>query len=120
MRKIVYHVIINPKTFQPEIVMQQKGDNGEVITLYHAHTVPIPPDEVPKYTANDLAKIGFCNKKLAEQGQDPLTDEESDFMLDPVAFGEKRIAALATEMEDLEVLRRMAGCAMEKVVKQAT
>jgi hypothetical protein len=120
MRKIFFNVILSPKTFQPEMVMKQKGDNGETITLYHAHVIPTPHDEVPKYTANELAKIRFCNNILAEQGQDKLTDDESDFMLDPCASGEKRIAALAEEMEDLEVLQRMAGCAMENVVKHTT
>ena len=46
-------------------------------------------------------------------------EDEIEFMLDP-GYGQKRLSALAAEMEDLEVLQRMAGFTMEKVAKPTT
>jgi len=119
MRKIVCYTVMNSKTFQPETKMMQQTDNGEVITLFHAPVVPMPNPAPPKYTLAEQGRIIFCNKILTEQGQDELTEDEIEFMLDP-GYGQKRLSALAAEMEDLEVLQRMAGFTMEKVAKPTT
>lgn len=116
MRKIICHTVMNPKSFQPETKVLQQTDGGEVITLFHAATEAAPKNKLSKYTLAEQNRIRFCNKVLADKGQDELTEEEIEFMLDP-GYGQKRISALDKEMEDPEVLQRLAGFKVEKTIK---
>lgn len=112
MRKIIYHTLMNPETFQPYAKVIQKTADGEIIVLFNE---PIEMVAVGKYTPEEQAKIDFCNEVLVDNGQEHLVEDEIEFMLDPAGIT-KRLDSLAKEMEDPDVLQRMAGFKVEKVI----
>jgi hypothetical protein len=111
MRKIIYQTVINTTTFQPYAKVIQKTDDGEIIVLFDEPLVRV----ISKYTPAEQSKIDFCNKVLVDIWQEPLAEDEIEFMLDPSGMN-KRLEAMAEGMEDPEVLQRMAGFKVEKVI----
>jgi hypothetical protein len=111
MRKIIYHTLMNPETFQPYAKVIQKTADGEIIVLFNE---PLE-NAVSKYTLEEQSKIDFCNKVLVNNGQEHLVEDEIEFMLDPSGIAQ-RLDSLAKGMEDPEVLQRMAGFSVEKTV----
>jgi hypothetical protein len=111
MRKIIYHTLMNPETFQPYAKVVQKIADGRIVVLSNE---PLE-NAVSKYTLEEQSKIDFCNKVLVNNGQEHLVEDEIEFMLDPSGIAQ-RLDSLAKEMEDPEVLQRMAGFSVEKTV----
>ena len=111
MRQIIYQTVLDSTTFQVKAKVVQKTAEGEIITLYN-EPLDLPEN---KDTPAEQAKIDFCNRVLTNNGQGLLTENEIEFMLDPAGMN-KRLKSLAEEMEDPEVLQRMAGFKVEKVI----
>lgn len=103
---------MNPETFQPNAKVIQKTDEGEIIVLFDE---PLEVATSTKYTVEEQQKITFCNQVLVDNDQAELAENEIEFMLDPSGIT-KRLDSLAKEMEDPDVLQRMAGFKVEKVI----
>lgn len=109
MRKIALIKRIVPESFEVMIELREKMDDGSVV-VHNAK--PLQP-VTSKYTREQQDLIDQCNHMLAEKGMDPLTGEESDYMLDPSGI-KKRLDEIEKEMEHPENLQRLAGFKVEK------
>lgn len=109
MRKIALIKRIVPESFEVMIELREKMDDGSVV-LHNSK--PLEPTK-SKYTREQQDLIDQCNHLLAEKDMPPLTEEESDYMLDPTGI-KKRLDEIEEEMKDPENLQRLAGFKVEK------
>jgi hypothetical protein len=113
MRKFILQHVLEPDVFELVSKLVQKNDNGEIVLIHKGVLTYV--EAVPKYTAYEMNKIAEVNRILISKQLVVLTEEEIEYMLDPSGMN-KRLAAIAEGMEDPEVLQRMAGFKVEKVI----
>ena len=83
------------------------NDNGKKIECK-----PHKVDKSKKYrSAEDILKIQQCNEILEVNNEPLLTEEEADWMLDPIAI---------PNTADPEDLQKLAGFTVEKEIKYET
>lgn len=114
MRKIFQTIDFNKTSFQPEMVVRIKNDDGTVTELERI-ALEATADWTSKYTAQQRERINACNTVLYKHGMDPMNEEESDFMLDPNGW-QHRLEALEKEMEDPVKLQELSGFRVEKTI----
>ena len=107
MRKILYTLAIDNKTFEPLTVIRMREEDGTVVELYR-DTFNSTIDG--KYTPEQRAKIDQTNALLLAKGYLPLTDEEADWMLVPTSHKTQTTDPAEDE------LQRLAGFKVEKKI----
>lgn len=106
MRKIIYRHVLNHRTFQPILTINLKTEDGNVTELLKAEL-----EITSRYSEEELRKINLCNKLLIEKGMPTMTDDEINYMLDPMG-----LKTLNDEnIKDYE-LQRLAGFKIEKTI----
>lgn len=108
MRKVLYTMGFNDKTFVPYVVIKMRDEDGVVTELFKED---VTVDHNNKYTPEQQAKINQVNGLLSMNGEHPMTEEECDWMLDPNAYK----AYMEEKLED-EQLQRLAGFKVEKKI----
>lgn len=106
MRKIRGIITINSITFEPDLLLIVKDQDGNLINKIKAG--PINPYKNPKYTPAELHKIEMCNRVLKENNISEMTEEEVEYMLTP----------WLNRTDDLtpEEFQRLAGFTVEKII----
>lgn len=114
MRKILHTINFDKKSFQPQIVIRIKNDDGTVTEL---ERLPLEAtvDWTAKYTAVERERINACNVVLYKHNMNPMTEEECDFMLDPNG-AKKRLTELDKELDDPIKLQELSGFRVEKKI----
>ena len=104
MRKILYTLAIDNKTFEPLTVIRMREEDGTIVELlnegFHSG----------KYTPEQRAKIDQVNALLTAKDHPPLTEEECDWMLVPTSHKTQTTDPAEDE------LQRLAGFKVEKKI----
>lgn len=104
MRKIINDVVLDPKNFQPieRVIVKENGQ----VSLLHKNVYKETP--LDKYTAAQRERIIKVNAVLEKNGMSSMTDEEIDYMLDPIG---NKLGGFGNTPEELQFL---AGFKVEK------
>lgn len=108
MRKIIYAIGFDEKSFTPFLTIKMRGEDGKVSILFREE---MSKQVDNKYTPEQQAKINQVNQLLGMNGEPPMTEEECDYMFDPQ--GAKTY--METDLDE-EELQRLAGFKVEKKI----
>lgn len=105
MRKILIQRTVDIESFIPSIQVIMKDENGKnsiISSVSYKRT---------KYTAEQQNNIDFCNNALREKGLAEMTEQEIEYMLDPMGF-----SAIEAKITTTEELQQLAGFKVEKTI----
>lgn len=103
MRKFIYTMEMDKTTFDLVATIRERDENGVVSTLSTAVV------KRPKYTPEQQIKIDAVNAALTAKNDAELTEEEIEFLLDPM----RSSISLHLGAADLQ---RLAGFTVEKKI----
>jgi hypothetical protein len=112
MRKIVQTTHIDLASFQVSTLIYEVLGKGKRDILFDE---PLEAKETSRYTPEEQETIDLCNKILADSGKSELSEEEIDYMLDPI--GLKKLGDDERyNIDNQENLQKLAGFKVEKKV----
>ena len=106
MRKIIPWITLNHETFEPDLLLIVKDQNGNLIDKIKVG--PITPYKKCNYTSEELHKIEMCNRVLKEHNMSEMSEEEVKCILTPVLN--------ATDELSSEEFQQLAGFTVEKTI----
>lgn len=106
MRKIRPWITINYQTFEPELSLIVKDQDGALIANIKAGSVT--PYKKSNYTPEELHKIEMCNQVLKEKNMSEMTEEEIKYMLTPVLN--------KTDNLTVDEVQKLSGFTVEKKI----
>lgn len=106
MRKILLITEVDPISFLPRREVKMKDENGN-ISILSSHSIEL----FSKYTTEQLQQIEICNAALRETGHAEMTEQEIEYMLDPIGT-----SALAAKITSTAELQQLAGFKVEKTI----
>jgi hypothetical protein len=109
MRKIVYAISFDEKSFTPFLTIKMRGEDGKVSVLFREE---MSKQVDSKYTPEQQAKINQVNQILSMNGEPPITEEECDYMVGPLGADK---AYIGSDLDE-EELQRLAGFKVEKKI----
>jgi len=111
MRKFLETHALDPATFELVTKLVEKYDDGTIVPISERRAT----GSSSKYTLQQQANIDRVNQTLRDCGIDMMTEEETDYMLDPsgmVKYGEHAI-----KNDSNREMQELAGFVVEKTVR---
>ena len=100
MRKMVYQIGLDEKTFSPKAILSIRNPNGTIAAL--EYTMEKDGDVLPKYTYKQQLLIDQVNMILDNNSHPQLIEEEIEYLLGIGKYDPKNI--IPPEPEDLQAL----------------